>query len=208
MEIIEFGNKQAQIVLIQMVDEHDLEFIENEAAYITNNADVSFRLIAAKVENWNYDLSPWEASAVFGKEGFGGGANRTLKRVLDLCRDDSKIYYIGGYSLAGLFALWAASKTDVFKGVAAASPSVWFPGFSDYIRNNQIKCDSVYLSLGNKEEKTRNSVMAAVGNKIREIYNCLQEQKKNCILEWNEGNHFVDADIRTAKAFCRVLKQK
>ena len=35
---------------------------------------------------------------------------------------------LGGYSLAGLFALWASTQTDLFYGVAAASPSVWFPG--------------------------------------------------------------------------------
>ena len=29
----------------------------------------------------------------------------------------------------------------------------------------------------------------------------------NHILEWNEGNHFQDADIRTAKAFLWTIKE-
>ena len=29
---------------------------------------------------------------------------------------------LGGYSLAGLFALWASTQTDLFYGTAAASP--------------------------------------------------------------------------------------
>ncbi len=80
--------------------------IENEVAAIRKTAD-DFRLLAVKVKNWNLDLSPWNAPAVFGKEGFGGGAAETLAAVLDLCSDGSRQYYVGGYSLAGLFALWA-----------------------------------------------------------------------------------------------------
>ena len=74
-----------------------------------------------------------------------------LGKLLELCDDKSKTYYIGGYSLAGLFALWTAYQTDIFKGVAA-SPSVWFPGFAEYMKKNEIKTDTVYLSLGDGEE--------------------------------------------------------
>ena len=68
-----------------MVDDHDLAVIENEVAAIRKTAD-DFRLLAIKVKNWNLDLSPWNAPAVFGKEGFGGGAAETLAAVLDLWR--------------------------------------------------------------------------------------------------------------------------
>ena len=155
--------------------------------------------------DWNNDLSPWEAPAVFGKESFGSGASEMLGRLLGLCDDRSKTYYIGGYSLAGLFALWAAYQTDVFKGVAAASPSVWFPGFAEYMEKNEIRTGTVYLSLGDREEKARNPVMAPVGDRIREAHALLKERGVNCILEWNEGNHFKDPDLRTAKAFAWVL---
>jgi hypothetical protein len=30
---------------------------------------------------------------------------------------------------------------------------------------------------------------------------------KNHIFEWNEGNHFQDADIRTAKGFLWAIKE-
>ncbi|MBO4423682.1 MAG: esterase, partial [Clostridia bacterium] len=133
------------------------------------------------------------------------GAEKTLDEILKLCSDAGKTYYIGGYSLAGLFALWAAYRTDVFKGVAAASPSMWFPGFADYIKKNEIKTGAVCLSLGDKEEKTRNPVMATVGDRIREAHALLSGRGVKCTLEWNEGNHFKDADIRTAKAFSWVM---
>lgn len=145
---------------------------------------------------------------MFGKESFGGGASETLDELLELCADKSRTYYIGGYSLAGLFALWAAYQTDVFKGVAAASPSVWFPGFTEYMKKNEIKTDTVYLSLGDREEKARNTIMATVGDRIREAQVLLEKRGVNCILEWNEGNHFKDADLRTARAFAWVLDSK
>ena len=207
MEISEFGNSQSDIVLIQPVDDHDLEGIENEFAEIKRECENDFCLIAFKVDDWNNDLSPWKAPAVFGKEDFGGGASKTLEELLKLCDDKEKTYYIGGYSLAGLFALWTAYQTDVFSGVAAASPSLWFPDFDGYMKKNEIMTDNVYLSLGDREEKVRNPVMATVGDRVREAHKLLKERNVNCMLEWNSGNHFKDPDIRTAKAFAWVMNR-
>ena len=204
MRVYEYGNPDSSTVLLQMVDDHDLAVIENEVAVIRKTA-YDFRLLAVKVKNWNLDLSPWHAPAVFGNEDFGGGAAETLAAVLELCSDESRRYYIGGYSLAGLFALWAAYQTDVFAGVAAASPSVWFPGFAEYMEGHAIKSSKVYLSLGDKEEKVRNPVMATVGENIRRAYGCLTGQGVECVLEWNRGNRFKEPDIRTAKAFVWML---
>ncbi len=208
MKTYEFGTTDSDIVLIHPADDHDLEGIENEYMTINNSCDRNFCLIAVRIDDWNNDLSPWEAPAVFGKESFGNGASETLDELLELCSDKSRTYYIGGYSLAGLFALWAAYQTDVFKGVAAASPSMWFTGFAEYMKKNAIKTDTVYLSLGDREEKAHNPIMATVGDRIREAHVLLKEQGVNCILEWNKGNHFKDPDLRTAKAFAWVLNNK
>ena len=199
-----YGNPESSNILIQMVDDHDLAVIHNEIKIIKEATD-DFYLIAIKVRDWNADLSPWKAPAVFGNEDFGDGAGETLKEVLKLCQDSSKNYYIGGYSLAGLFALWASCQSDRFAGVAAASPSIWFPGFVEYMKENRPKCSTVYLSLGDKEEKVRNPVLSGVGGCIRETYTLLKEQGVNCTLEWNKGNHFREPDMRTAKAFMWVL---
>ncbi len=206
MKTIAYGNPDASTVLLQMVDDHDLEGIESEIAEIQKLTDSDFCLIAIKVNDWNRDLSPWKAPAVFGKEDFGGGAEETLQEVLKYCTDREKHYIIGGYSLAGLFALWAAYQTDVFSGVAAASPSVWFQGFTDYMKESTIHSNIVYLSLGDKEEKARNLIMSTVGVRIREAHELLKSRGIKTALEWNQGNHFKDADIRTAKAFAWVMK--
>ena len=107
---------------------------------------------------------------------------------------------LGGYSLAGLFALWAAYQTDLFQGIAAVSPSVWFPEWEQYIRAHEIRAEYIYLSLGEKETKTRNQVMAKVGEMIELQHERLLESAvcRECVMEWNPGNHFVDSDKRTA----------
>ncbi|MBQ3934884.1 MAG: esterase, partial [Clostridia bacterium] len=156
------------------------------------------------VPDWDGDLSPWTAPPVFGKEPFGGNAKETLEKILRIC-PEGNICVLGGYSLAGLFALWAATETDRFSGVAAASPSMWFPGFTDHLRNHPVKTRAVCLSLGDREEKAKNPVMATVGDRIREGYGILKEQVGAVTLEWNEGNHFREPDVRTAKAFAWVL---
>ena len=206
--VYEYGSPASSSVLIQMVDDHDLDLIDNEVSLLQSLSGKDFHLLAVKVDCWNHDLSPWNAPAVFGSEAFGDGAEATLSEVLKMTKDSEKNYYVGGYSLAGLFALWAVYQTDAFKGAAAASPSVWFPGFTDYMNANKIRAKRVYLSLGDREERTRNPVMATVGEKIREAYSLLKEQKTACTLEWNPGNHFREPDLRTAKAFAWVIRDE
>jgi predicted alpha/beta superfamily hydrolase len=115
--------------------------------------------------------------------------------------------YLGGYSLAGFFSLWAAYQTDRFAGVAAVSPSVWFPGWMDFAHEHSISAPRVYLSLGDKEERTRNPVMRTVGDNIRAQHELLESDAgcTDCTLEMNQGNHFKEPDLRTAKGFAWLL---
>ena len=205
MQLFEYGLTEAENVLIQPVGDHDLPLIENEIAEIRRRTETPFRLTAVKVESWNRDLSPWTAPAVFGDEDFGDGAAALLREILPLCAGEGKRYFIGGYSMAGLFALWSACRTDVFSGAAAASPSLWFPGFSAYMKEKGLGCETVYLSLGTREEKTRNPVMRTVGDCARYCFAWMKEQGVNCTLEWNPGNHFKEPGLRTAKAFAWVM---
>ncbi|MCO7110734.1 alpha/beta hydrolase-fold protein [Gemmiger formicilis] len=69
-------------------------------------------------------------------------------------KEDCKVI-LGGYSLSGLFALWAATQTNALYGTAAASPSVWFPGWLEYEAAHPIQTRRVYLSLGDREEHTK-----------------------------------------------------
>lgn len=206
-----------EYILVQPVDDNDLLVLEKEAQELSSITNAAFLLAAFRVNDWNAELSPWDAPAVFGKENFGHGAEETLRFIEEsllpetcrrnrpdiLERSSGEKVIIGGYSLAAFFSLWAVYQTDRFRAAAAASPSVWFPGWIPYVKGHHLQTESVYLSLGDREEKARNPVMATVGDRIREYYAILQKTlgESDCRLEWNEGNHFRDSDLRCAKAF-------
>ena len=204
-----YQDEAATHLLIQPIDEHDLELLDQEIEAIKKLSDKPFSLVAFMIKDWNQELTPWAAPAVFGKVPFGNGAEKTLEfitsRLLPEVQENIPHLILGGYSLAGLFALWVGYQTDKFDGIVAASPSVWFPKWIEYATDNKPLAKSIYLSLGDKEEKAKNPVMAQVGNAIRRQNELLTGQMDYTILEWNPGNHFVDSEKRTAKGFAWVM---
>ena len=222
-----YHDAEATHLLIQPVDEHDLEVLDQEvlalqasfgrAEAIGNQTKTPFSLVALLIEDWNQELTPWVAPAVFGRTPFGDGASDTLKFITeqllpsltaDGIYDMGMRLLLGGYSLAGLFALWSAYQTDLFDGIAAASPSVWFPRWMDYATEKRPLAKAIYLSLGDKEERAKNPVMAQVGDAIRKQHELLTGQEVDTILEWNAGNHFVDSGKRMAKGFAWLLNNQ
>lgn len=203
-----FGDSTSRYLFLQLVDEHDLELMSSEAAALEElTGHTDWCIAAVPVGDWNRDLTPWAAEPVFGKQSFGNGAPRTLahltERIIPTIEREhpgpERQYILCGYSLAGLFALWAAYQTDRFAGVVAVSPSVWYRNWIAYAGEHAILAPKVYLSLGDREEKTKNPVMASVGNGIREQHRLLEDAGVCCQLDWNPGNHFADSDRRMAR---------
>ncbi len=209
-----YGENNAKVLLIQPSGRDEEEFLEREVQVISEKAPGhAFQVLVFSVEDWNRELSPWEAPPVFGSEAFGNGAAKTLAWIekellpaLESTQGPSNRNFLGGYSLAGLFSLWAAYQTDRFAGVAAVSPSVWFPGWLETAEQKNCLCPAVYLSLGDREEKTRNRAMATVGSGIRRQAELLSGATES-ILEWNPGNHFNEPDVRMAKGFAWLLNR-
>ena len=212
------ARQESRYLLIQPVDEHDASALQDEVAYIEQLAEeIPFTLCAFQVGSWFSDLSPWTAPPVFGHQAFGDDAGRTLAYIehelipsIEESMSGQPVRrIIGGYSLAGLFALYAAYETDTFSGCAGVSPSVWFPDWDTYTDEHPFGAAFAYLSLGDREEKTKNRQMAMVGERIRQQAAKLQalSRVRRCTLEWNAGNHFVDSDLRMAKGFAWLLRE-
>ena len=173
---------------------------ENIAGLVRKKcASIPYRLVAFPVSDWNGDLSPWRADGVFKGQVFSGNGAETLDWVIKGAKEQN-CAMIAGYSLAGLFALWACCETDIFKGAASCSGSVWFPGWADYLEGHKINAKQVYLSLGNREERTRNPIMAQVGDNTRAL-----AKKLGIEVVWNEGNHFKDAEERLAAGIAWLI---
>lgn len=211
-------NEDTEYILIQPVDENDISVLDNEVKYIEENTDRNFSLVAFKIEDWNSELTPWEMPLLRGKGNFGEGATRTLEFIkndlipaLSECINtgNNEIKYIlGGYSLAGLFSLWSGYQTDIFEGIAAVSPSVWYKKWIEYVETEKPLSEKIYLSLGDTEEKTKHQILSKIGDNIRKQHEILENSGNvKTVLEWNEGNHFQNPDTRTAKGFLWVMNK-
>ena len=211
-------NENTEYILIQPVDENDISVLDNEVKHIGENIDRNFSLVAFKIEDWNSELTPWEMPLLRGKGNFGDGAAGTLEFIKNELipalseytnTENKEIKYIlGGYSLAGLFSLWSGYQTDIFEGIAAVSPSVWYKKWIEYVEAEKPLSEKIYLSLGDTEEKTKHQILSKIGENIRKQHEILEKSENmKTILEWNEGNHFKNPDIRTAKGFLWVMNK-
>ena len=105
----------------------------------------AFSLVSVAVPDWNADLSPWPAPRAFPKgEDFAGRADAFLQSLLQKALPEAEaslgfspgVRLLAGYSLSGLFALYALTKTGRFDGVASASGSLWYDGFLDFFERS------------------------------------------------------------------------
>lgn len=201
--------------IVQLSGAHETEALGQQVAAMDALTGRACCLIVVTVGDWNRDLSPWPAPPVFGSEAFSGCAEATLEALLQTVLPDlieragaaPERCLVAGYSLAGLFALWAATRTDRFTGVLAASPSVWYPGWLAYEAEHPIQAAHVYLSLGDKEPRTRHPVMRTVGDCIQAQLAQLRGRGTHAVLQWEAGNHFADHDMRMAKGVTWLLAQ-
>lgn len=210
-----FGSERPECVLIQPSARHENVTLEAEAEQIAERSGVPFVLATIELEDWIIDLMPWPDGNISREPEGGKHGQDTLEYVLESLIPELQKRYgplpvmIGGYSLGGLFALWASAQSDRFKAVAAASPSVWIKDWIPFAKKHAPMADAVYLSLGNQEEHVKNQAIARVGNCLRTQHSLLQEQigANNCTLVWEQGGHFNDNEGRLARAFAWCIER-
>ena len=177
-----------------------------------------FTLVTVSNLAWNHDMAPWDSPAAFKKgEPFIGEADNYLQLLVEeiMPRAEKELSGppawrgIAGYSLAGLFALYAIYRTDVFSRVGCMSGSLWFPGFKEYVFSHEPKRrpDCIYFSLGDKEAKTRNSVLKTVQENTEEIQAFYQSKGIDTVFQLNPGNHFVQGIERTIAGIQWLLRR-
>ena len=210
-----FGSESPSFLLVQPSARHENGTLEAETALLTALADQPFLLVTIELEDWTIDLMPWPDGNISRDPEAGKHGQETLAFILDDLIPELERRYgslpviLGGYSLGGLFALWASCQSARFKAVAAASPSVWIHGWLPFARKNAPMAGAVYLSLGDREEHVKNQAIARVGDNLRAHYELLQNQlgADRCALVREEGNHFTDNAGRLARAFAWCLRQ-
>ena len=194
--------------------------MENQLFKDCTKHNIKVTLSCVEANQWARELMPWPDSAVSCDEEVGRHAADTLAWLDSqkdrwsgssndrvpfgrLCSDHVCPVILGGYSLGGLFSLWATRRCSLFQGVVAGSPSLWIRDWDTYAKAHPIHVQSAYLSLGLSEEHCRNQRMAKVGDCVRREHELLTEElgENRTVLEWNEGGHFVNEGIRMANGY-------
>ena len=200
-------------------------------------------LVNIGVDLWEENFSPWYAPRVFAKgPNFGDGAQKTLDTLInqvvpwaesDLTEPPAYRVLVG-YSLAGLFSLWAGVSQQVARGcqpddapsqpgaphvdapigtfqrIGAVSGSFWFPGLLDYV-DQQLSGGAVglthaYLSLGDREARTPNPQIMHVRENAELLASRLESAGITSMFELNRGNHFQNVEGRMQKALDWLVK--
>ena len=178
-------------------------------------------LVSISNLDWNNEMTPWYSKKInkYGEDFLGKAdeyikimLNEIIPKVKNYIEKDLKLkikyYIISGYSLAGLFAIYSSYKTNIFSKIVSASGSLWFPKFVDFVKENKISSnvEKIYFSLGNKESKVKNQILASVEKNTKEIEEIYKNQGIKTIYVENEGNHFKDAPLRLAKGIKWILE--
>lgn len=203
------GSETPDYFLIQPSARHENGSLDAEVAQLSALASKSFLLVTIELADWTLDLMPWPDGNISRNPEAGKHGQETLDYILqDLLPELEHRYgprpvILGGYSLAGLFALWASCQTDRFPAIAAASPSVWIHGWIPFAKKNVPMARTIYLSLGDREEHVKNQAIARVGDNLRAYYEMLRNQlgPEHSTLVWEEGGHFNENAGRLARAF-------
>lgn len=190
---------------------------ESESAWLERMAaDHSCYIAVISGIDWEQELTPWPAPGIkSGSKGksFGDGAEAFLHRFREelipeldsMLALKSPARYIAGVSLSGLFALWASCVTDCFKAVGCVSASLWYDGFTDWLRTQKAQAEHYYFSLGIKEKDGKNPRLASVELHTRIAISILEESGIKTSFEYNEGNHFGPLLERMSKALLCIL---
>ena len=138
---------------------------------IKHHPPLNFVLLNANNRTDDYTPWPLQASETMPMD-FEGKAEEHLSfistHVIPFCESEyglassAEKRVIGGYSLGGLFSLYAAVNTDLFGTVLSCSSSLWYPDFLDYLKEHPFKAGhpKLYMSVGDQEGTTATNLTA------------------------------------------------
>ena len=196
------------VLLPERMKEADMTWLEEVVQKYPVN------IVAISGMKWNDDLTPWKAPALNPKEeDFKGKAKNFLSSLLsDLfinteqsLRLNHPKRHLIGISLSGLFALWATTETNKFNSVASISGSLWYDGFVEWFKEQELLADRYFLSLGDKEVKAKNERLASIGTCTESILQIIQDKSKEVTFISDEGNHFEFFKERLEKAISSAV---
>lgn len=189
---------------------------EDAEAVLERLPDAPFALFSVGGADWNRDYSPWPAPRAFhGGTDFAGGGPAFLSQLTGAivpqaeaaCGLVPERRALAGYSLAGLFAVWALTGTALFSRAASVSGSMWYDGFSGYLAEASLPGapDFVYFSLGTREAESRSPRLSLVEARTEQCAALLASRGVRTVFEHNPGGHFDDPNGRLARGISALF---
>ena len=180
---------------------------------IKHQAALNFVLLNANNRTDDYTPWPLQASETMPID-FGGKAEEHLSfittHVIPFCESEygfassAEKRVIGGYSLGGLFSLYAAVNTDFFGTVLSCSSSLWYPGFLDYLKVHPFKAvhPKLYMSVGDQEGTTATNLTADQTLNTLALKDWIEPrfQASDFQFTLEEGNHGTNISRRVERA--------
>lgn len=167
-----------------------------------------FLLATFSPVDWEKDYSPWRF-VTDNNRIFAGEADKTIhfinSRLIPTLKAQysfPEIYFVG-YSLGGLTAIYAHCLHH-YNGCASCSGSLWYPRFTDFIKEH-LPDGKIYLSLGGKESHTSNILMSTVDTATSETKRIITNTSQSIYVK-ESGGHFKDIDGRIARAILWLLR--
>lgn len=202
------GGLVAPVVYVIDLPEHPFDVAGAARGLVANVARVPVR-------SWDDSLTPWPAPGLReGEKDFGGRAAETLAELVCEAIPTLEerhglvpaLRAICGYSLGGLFSLYAFTRDARFSACACLSGSLWYPGWVDRLREREFPGAGryAYFSLGKKERGAGPRVMRSVQDDTEACAQICRE--RGCAVDYvlGPGNHMQHHTERLAAGLAAV----
>ena len=207
------GKKRGPVIYNNTYEDNGKEII-----HFLKKKGIHIHLLSISNMDWERALSPWPwESPDEDQEPFAGKANEYISWIQKNLHpfvekelgDQALERCITGCSMAGLFALYTAYQIPEFQGIGSISGSFWYPDFLDYCLNHSFpkKPDAIYLSIGKKESQVKNPRIQQSDDIIKALASHYRDQDISTHLQWNEGKHFTEVDLRMSKAIASLVER-
>lgn len=201
---------KAKIPVVYVQDKESLfdynkyNTLEKLELMFKNKALKEFLLVGIESKKRIDEYTPWYSKALVEKgEDFGGKGKEYLSFIVEELKtyidgkyntkNDKENTGIIGASLGGLISLYAAYiYPNIFGKIGAISPSLWYEGFIDFMKEQdlQVSDNKLYMDVGSQEGLTKETMQKFMVKRVQQGYKILLSKgftKKNSKLILDKG---------------------
>ena len=164
-------------------------------------------MVSVPVDDWGAKLTPWPAPALYrGETDYAGEAGQTLAwltaDVVPQAERETGLApstrAIAGYSLAGLFSLYAFLHDDSWAAVGCLSGSLWYEDWLDHVEGLEFSTAGRYafLSLGSKERRAPRPQLKQVQDRTEACIELMRSRGLETDFVLNPGGHLTGINLR------------